>query len=355
MSIKSVHFSFLQNFTTFPTMDGANTQEQALPGHGADPPSMDFFDDSSEQANPLDQEEGNEGAGNDKRETIAAKESKAVEWIRIIAIAVVVLSTLGVALAVYFYMTNSEKATFESRFQSDSYKILESIGATFDRSFGSVDSFAVNMVNSAKQSNQSWPYVTESGFPVESSKILTLSKGIQFSIYFYVADEHRPSWVNYTLNNDGWIDESLNVQEKALNMTYFGPIKRNWTKPKDIFHTVEETFKNEFYLAQWQNFPVIPAEWPPYGWDLWEYPNAGAIRMLETHRAAISPSFQLPDPNDADDVAYNEIYAEYWRDFLPPERNPSEPMGEMYYVRSQTVNLVIIVCPRSNCCCSFES
>jgi hypothetical protein len=224
-----------------------------------------FVSRDEDSLNDLDlqQEEGlvNANARATKEEVIAiaSTESNAVRWIRLVAVAVIVLSTILVALAVYYYMTSVERKAFKYRFASDSYKILESIGATFARSLGSVDAFAVSTVSAAKQSNQVWPYVTIPDFAVQSSKILTLSKGVWFNTYRYVSREQRPLWNNFTVRNDGWVNESLNVQEKALNKTYFGPINRNWTKADDIFYTTGAALETDFYLPSWQTYPNIPA------------------------------------------------------------------------------------------------
>jgi hypothetical protein len=272
-----------------------------------------------------------QASGESAEAGIAAGESKAVRWIRVVATAVVVFSTVEVALAVYYYMTGSEQNTFEYRFKSDSYKILESIGSTVDRSLGSVDSFAFILVSLARATNQTFPFVVMPDFPLHSSKILSLSKGILFSTYIFVTHEQRPSWNNYSVNNDAWVDESYDIQEKALNKTYFGPIDRNWTEPTDIFQNIEVDFESDFYAVLWQNYPVIPPQM--YSWDFWEYPGASAERMRETHLPTVSMSYNLPDPNDPEDVAYNAAYAEGFIDYLPPGRDPYEPFCEIYYVR----------------------
>jgi hypothetical protein len=264
---------------------------------------------------------------------IAAKESEAVRWIRAIAIAVIVFSTAGVAMAVHYYMTGVEKNTFRNRFKSDSHKILESIGSTFDRSLGSIDAYAVGLVTLAKQSNQDWPFVTMSNFPVQSSKILSLSKGIWFVNYHFLPHDRRPAWKNYTARNNAWVEECVDVQENALNKTFFGPIIKNWTLSEDVFFSLEPV-EREFYVVVWQQFPVVSPDWPVYNWDYWEYPNEVAKRMLETHRAAISSTYHLPDPNDPVDVEFNEESAEFFRDFIPSDRNPHEPLTEIYYVSS---------------------
>jgi hypothetical protein len=264
---------------------------------------------------------------------IGAKESKAVRWIRSLAIAVIVLSTIGVALAVYYYMANSEKKTFAYRFKSDSFKILESIGSTFDRSLGAVDTFAVNLVSTAKQSHQTWPFVTLSDFPVKSSKILTLSKGVLFSTFTFVTHQQRAMWNNYTFHNDEWVDESLDVQELALNKTYFGPINRNWTKAEDIVQNEGVAIDNDVYWVSWQQYPVVPTPYyAPYSWDYWPYLDVSGKKMLETHQPVISSAFNLPNPNNPEEVAYVEDNAFYYRDYLPPDRDPTEPYSDMLYV-----------------------
>jgi hypothetical protein len=305
------------------------------------------FSACSNDINEQQVRDGPARATNDSN--IAAKEIKAVRWIRVVAVGVIVFSTVGVALSVFYYMTNTEKATFAYRFQADSYKILESIGSTFDRSLGSIDAYAVGLVSFAEQANQTWPFVTVPHFPIQSSKILTLSKGILFSTYCYVENDERESWHRYAINNDAWVDESLDVQEKALNTTYFGPINRNWTRPDDIYRDFEDTFENDFYMVQWQQYPVIPGDVPSYGWDYWEFPGTSAERMFETHKAAISYTSNLPNLDDPDEVAYDESFANYLRDYLPPGRDSREPYMEVYYVsqRSNSCSLPISYGPRS--------
>jgi hypothetical protein len=297
----------------------------------------------SSQSRDVDEPDGGRNVS-DKKATktgetrIAAKESKAVRWIRFLAVAVIVCSTLGVALAVYYYMTHTETQTFRYRFKSDSYKILESIGATFDRTLGSIDTFAVGLVSTAKQSDEAFPFVTLDDFPVKSSKILTLSKGVLFTFFNLVTEQQRPLWNNYSVSNDAWVGDSLDVQEKAQNKTFFGPIKRNWKKPTDIYQNIGELVESEFYIVSWQSYPVIPGDYPTYSWNSLEYPSTSTLRMIETHQPVITMTLNLPDENDPVDVAHQAAFAEYLRDYLPPGRDPYEPYCEIYYVRSHRRN-----------------
>jgi hypothetical protein len=265
--------------------------------------------------------------------SIGVRESVIVGWARVMVIAVIVYSTLGVALGVFDYMTKTEEKTFANRFKSDSFKILESIGSTFDRSLGSVDAFAVNMVSSAKESNQTWPFVTLSDFPVKSSKLLTLSKGILISPYYYVTHEQRPHWNTYTAEHNSWVEDTFDVQEQAFNKTYFGSMNRDWVKPDDIWHFDGPARDNDLYSPGWQPYPVVAGTSPFYSWDYWFYLDASGKRMHETHRPVITSAFNLPDLNNSEEVAYVASNSEWYRDYLPPDRDPYEPYSDILYVR----------------------
>jgi hypothetical protein len=105
-------------------------------GHGAQSSNDEdsvFSAASNDLHDPGRDSSNNVGTG---QASIAVKESKAVRWIRVVASVVLVLAIVGVALlaVVFYYMTNTEKEAFVARFNSDSCKILESIGSTLDPS-----------------------------------------------------------------------------------------------------------------------------------------------------------------------------------------------------------------------------
>jgi hypothetical protein len=54
--------------------------------------------------------------------------------------------------------------------------------------------------------------------------------------------------------------------------------------------------------------------------------------MVETHKAAISCTYLVGDPNDPAEAEIEGTLAEYLRSYLPPGREPFEPICEIYYV-----------------------
>jgi hypothetical protein len=119
---------------------------------------------------------------------IASAENNLVFWIRMIVLAVLVISTVSVALVVYFYTSNTEQ-DFEEQFMSDSLKVL-TLSALAWTSPGAVDNFIVKAVSYAKYSNSTWPFVTIPDFAVQA-KLLGSSAAISFNVYPLVSKNQR--------------------------------------------------------------------------------------------------------------------------------------------------------------------
>jgi hypothetical protein len=153
---------------------------------------------------------------------IPSAENNLVFWIRVIVVAVLVVSTVSVTLVVYFYTSNTEQDAFEEQFISDSLKVFESVGTSLDLIFGAVDIFIVRAVSYAKYSNSTWPFVTIPDFAVQAAKLLGSSASIHCNVYPLVSKNQCAVWEPYSLLNDAWVEESINMQ--ARNKNYHGPI-----------------------------------------------------------------------------------------------------------------------------------
>jgi hypothetical protein len=77
---------------------------------------------------------------------IAMAETRVVRRWKALLLVVLVVSMVGVAMAVYFYTSNAEQEDFEAQFHNDARIVLESIGGKLARTLGSVDAFVVNIV-----------------------------------------------------------------------------------------------------------------------------------------------------------------------------------------------------------------
>jgi len=79
-------------------------------------------------------------------------ESRTVRRWKLLTVAVLLLSTIGVALTVYFYTSNGEIRDFEKQFHDDANKVLGDLGTKVDFSLTAIDALVVSMVVSNKAS-----------------------------------------------------------------------------------------------------------------------------------------------------------------------------------------------------------
>lgn len=191
--------------------------------------------------------------------SIAHKENSAVLAWRIVVIAVLVLSTVGVALAVFYYVDRGEQDEFQTRFSDDSFKILEALGNSLDLKLGAIDAFVVPLVSYAAAFNMTWPLVTVADHAIRASKIRSLTNAIAIEQYHVVTgDDERSEWEEYTISNDQWVRDAIAIQtndhtlqgetvstdEAVVNMSgiHFGgnPV----------------SFGKKLYAPSWQAYPI---------------------------------------------------------------------------------------------------
>jgi hypothetical protein len=163
---------------------------------------------------------------------IAKRESAAVGRLKVIVALVLIVSTVAVATIVYKYLSLSEEARFRDKFRDDGYKIFSSIGASLDKTFGMLDATSVMLVTHAKETNQTWPFVTMSDFGIRVAKLLLLTDVIIVTALPLVTPEMRRKWEAYSVAHDYWVDDCVSVQETWD--WYRGPLEHHKTKTRAI-------------------------------------------------------------------------------------------------------------------------
>ena len=94
----------------------------------SDPKTVDVdveLDDSHFSSNGV-VDGGDDLKSKEKREIIAKEEGKVVFVLRGLVMLVLILSAIAVSLGAYFYVTDQETTAFETKFNADAGKVLES-------------------------------------------------------------------------------------------------------------------------------------------------------------------------------------------------------------------------------------
>lgn len=143
-------------------------------------------------------------------------------------VAVVLLcATVGVALVVYFYISKSEKSSFEQDFAEFSGKVMEAIGTSLEKKFGAMDTLGLAIASHALANNLTFPNVTVPDFGVKTAKVLGLTNNLLITWSPLVTTETRLGWEAYSIEHGkGWVDETLAVMETDAN--YYGPVIKEY-------------------------------------------------------------------------------------------------------------------------------
>lgn len=275
-----------------------------------------------------------------------SREDEAVFFLRLIVLGALGLSSMLLAVAVYQYTRNVEQDKFQQAFAINSQQLFDSVGQTFYNTLGAVDTFVVSMVSFAKHTHQQWPYVTIPDYAVQMSKIRARSNVAVFNQFNFVATrEQRELWENnYTVANDDWVQEGLEVQKHDVNyhgttedneatmMTSGGPILGADGQP--LSHDRHGPF-----MPSWQSSPVMANTNHPYNWDFSAVYN-DPVYLQETiqhKRAIIAEVWNMPTTNQDDtdtDTSTVDEATEAIQDFieyLDPTRDPTEPLSDILY------------------------
>jgi hypothetical protein len=268
-------------------------------------------------------EEGNE-------EAFATVETKAVFWLKLTVLGVLVASAVGVALTVFYYTSNAESERFEDRFSGDATKVFEAVGGSLDFSLGAVDSFVVGLVSFARYANLTWPFVTVPDYGVKAAKLRGLSKAFSVGHYLLVTTEKRADWEKYSIENDAWVKEGLEAQKKDTN--FHGKILTDYEAYGYIHGNAGPSEGPGPFFPFWQSAPVVPV-YSPYNWDGATYTAlASALpQLLEDKQVVISRVTNLPDSDDLAAVTEAEENSDWAKGYIGEDEDPSEPMSEIFY------------------------
>lgn len=266
---------------------------------------------------------------------VAEKEDKAATWLRLVLLVVLAVTAVGVSVVVYMYTHSDEVSDFAIQFSSAADKIFEEIGTKFDLTMGAADTFVVNMVSHAKKSGEEWPFVTLPEFGIQAAKVL--SQSTAFTVGFaplIMPGQQRLLWENYTKDNDGWVEENLDVMSRDPN--FHGPILEEYYTSYEIFDYSGQPVPYNLTRAlqpNWQTYPTVPY-YPPFNWDFQLDKSYGDKLLQAMYRKAVvltRANNLVEEWMDEDMIGLAEGKNAWAKDFISEEEDPSEPMAEFYY------------------------
>ncbi|KAL3940795.1 MAG: hypothetical protein SGBAC_004733 [Bacillariaceae sp.] len=270
------------------------------------------------------------GSTQSPKTIIGDDETKAVKSLRLVSISFL-FCVLPIAVGIFLYTKDHEMQVFESHYFEYANKVLESIGATLENSFGALDSLATSVVIATNTANQTFPNIGISNFGIHAAKTLALSRAQVLVMCPVVEGKQFEAWSNWT-EQEGrtWVDETVNIQKTDPN--YFGPIVEEYVTRDEIHTRAGATEAGGVHLPSWQAYPVVPT-WPPYNFDyITGLPYTSAhTEMLDKGSIIIAAPYLNPDVSSEAEMREAIRFSGWLYDRLHPDEEPLEPASDLYF------------------------
>ena len=186
---------------------------------------------------------------------ISDKATKKVLHMKLLVIAILIVSAFTLAVCAYSLIKKSETKQFESKFGYDAHKVLEAIGSSIDKSLGLLDSLAVTLVSYASDKDDKWPFVTLPDFGLRMAKLLPQTDAITLAILPIVKPELRDAWEAYSIQNDEWVNQSIAIEDNWDR--FYGPIVYDWEKYGTIYGDFGDIESNVRYVHKIERSTIL--------------------------------------------------------------------------------------------------
>jgi hypothetical protein len=141
--------------------------------------------------------------------TLAKSETKAVGVLRVLVLVLLFVTATITSVGVYLYTSNDETQKFESGYQANAQRIIESFHDAVERRLGAINSMATAITSHSLDTKQTFPFVTIPDFEVRGSDLRVQADAASISWMPLVTDETRVAWEEYALTNRFQIEETF--------------------------------------------------------------------------------------------------------------------------------------------------
>ena len=228
---------------------------------------------------------------------IAKTENLAVMAWRMVMFAVLLFTTIAVAVVVYTFSYRIERDEFHTYFTIDSEKVYDSLRIAIDTKLEALDSLATIFVSSAREKNEIWPYTVLHDYGIKAAKMRMLSGAIALQQYQIVQEDQRSEWEAFAKAKEAWVNETIQVQREDTTLRIQEDI------PDYVGNFSTSIRSGQFptnstgpYTPTWQTYPVVPTGNSAfYNWNAIEHSilGPGIRKVLDVHKVVIGPVLNL--------------------------------------------------------------
>ena len=260
------------------------------------------MDDSSFSDIPEAYEDENENTNtqsragstdNDTPTVLAQKETRVVHRLRVLAYSVLLIVAITASVGVFWYSSQEEENMFQNEFQGHGSKVIISFQEDSFAKLQALASLSSELTRHALSKEMVWPFVTVTQSSYLLEPYLSLGDFAAIQIHPIVPAALRDVWETYSVANQGWIQEDLQV--RGLNET----------DAEATPNLYSETSAISPYIKTYVGIDTSPGDWIPF----WQYapviPNRFFInfnrlslkgfhqeaKIVQTKKATLTPSW----------------------------------------------------------------
>jgi hypothetical protein len=179
------------------------------------------------------------------------RDTKRVWHMKVLVLLILIISAISIAAFVYTYIAADEIQKFESKFYNDADKVFDAIGSSFERALTTLNAFSILLVTYSQSNGHegtnatTWPFVTLPNFAGQASKLLPITNGLYIAVLPIVAPSQKQQWEEYAYQHDGWVNESLALQEVWDG--YRGNVSYDWARSESVYDNYDIVYPNVRY------------------------------------------------------------------------------------------------------------
>lgn len=147
-------------------------------------------------------------------ENASASITKAVVVLRTTVLVLLICTATILSVGVFFYTKNNEERQFETHYEMDALRVLDSVQHAVEYQLGAIGTFANSITSHALATNQTFPMVTIPHFALRGADVRVQAAASVIHWLPLVTDDKRDEWEKYAFENRFQIDKAFEQDQQ---------------------------------------------------------------------------------------------------------------------------------------------
>ena len=277
----------------------------------------------------------------EQKELLAKNETKAIRRLRVVVLLVLLAVATIVCFFSYRFVSSNQNEEFVNAFTEQATQVLQQFQINAQRRVGAIENLASSITSHARHTNSTWPNVTLPDFERRAGLVANeLAKVMSIILVPVVTDSNRNEWEEYSVNNQDWFQEGMEVGNNGDSNRRQRRLQSNSEIPPEIYRVdglsaVREKGPGPF-LPQWQIAPIAPAPaLVNFNMLSHEGYKDSLNAVLESEVTLVGRSFDFSDPTNEEKATAGrrdvfKIFLQNWEQSQSVNKFQDDPIADLH-------------------------